>query len=332
MINDSLGPIANESDVQEFELPLLAIDGGGTKTIGVIVGEQGEILTSYQSSATNYHVVGQKQATDTLSNILNTLFDQIQTQLGVSKSIVIKRAVFALAGIDTDKDLAIVKKIVEAAVQNANMKITDLIVENDALSALLGSTLKSPGILVIAGTGSIAFAHNGSGTFVRVGGWGHKMGDEGSGYWIGKKAIQSVLKMYDGRIEKSILFDKVLQHFKLKNVEDLYNWLQGSNYSVHDVSSVSKVVESARQEGDAISLHIMNEALHELFELITCAIKKAGIDSQRFKIVLQGGILQNNAFIKEQLITKIKEKYNQAEVLITNSAPIDLIIQRGLYG
>src|SRR5690606_17971912 len=120
-----------------------------------------------------------------------------------------------------------------------------------------------------------AFAHNGKGKKVRVGGWGHKVGDEGSGYWIGRKAIEVILKMYDGRLSLTPLIEQVLDYYKFDSLEDFYNWLYSPNCSVDDISSLSKVVDKAREQGDQYSVAIIDEAIHELFQLIVAAVKKA---------------------------------------------------------
>src|SRR5690606_14413460 len=128
-----------------------------------------------------------------------------------------------------------VSRVLKETVNGLPIKIERLLVENDCLSALLGSTQNKAGVLLIAGTGSIVFAHDGNNRIVRSGGWGHRFGDEGSGYWIGKQAIESVLKMQDGRGENTLLAKLVLEKFDFTKIEELYNWAYSDAYSVDDV-------------------------------------------------------------------------------------------------
>src|SRR5699024_12039562 len=96
--------------------------------------------------------------------------------------------------IDTEADQINVAKIVKEVLVALNIHFNKLIVENDALSVLFGMTKGDPGAILIAGTGAIGFAYDGGNNPVRGGGWGHKVGDDGSGYWIGKEAILAILK------------------------------------------------------------------------------------------------------------------------------------------
>lgn len=306
-------------------IPLLAIDGGGTKTIVAIADNHGKILSMSKGGASNYQVVGKQNAAETLIQLIKSTINNLE-----NADVIFQRAVFALAGIDTQKDKANVEEIVKKVIEGSRIQVREVIVENDALSVLLGTTNHSPGALLISGTGSVAYAYDGKGKCVRVGGWGHIAGDEGSGYWIGKQAISSVLKMYDGREPESILSELVLKHLGFKSLEQLYNWIYSSRYSVHDVGSLSVTVEHACNTGDEISKDILNRAVSELYSMIITAIKKAGISDMPFKLMMQGGVLQNSEYIKNKLANKIKEEIADVEILSTCQKPINLIVQRGL--
>lgn len=205
-------------------------------------------------------------------------------------------------------------------------------IENDALSVLLGVTNNNPGVILIAGTGSIVYAHDGNNHFVRSGGVGHKLGDEGAGYWIGKEAIRAILKMHDGRGPKTILHELVLAHFRFSDHEEIIDWVYSTQFSIHEVGALAKIVEQAYIKGDAVSQSIIEHAINELYQLVVAAVKRAGIAEKPFKLLLLGGLLQNSNFIKEQLLEKLKETMPNIELITTNNKPIDFIIQRGLHG
>ncbi|WP_243354417.1 N-acetylglucosamine kinase [Bacillus litorisediminis] len=333
--------------------PLLAVDGGGTKTIAVVTNEKGEILGTGRAGATNYQVVGEKQSKCALQAAIQAAVDEVLAGLAVcgttdetvekaaedvhvknvrDEDVEFDRAVFALAGIDTKRDEAIVSNIVEAALTGLKVEVDKVIVENDCLSALLGATGKSPGVLLISGTGSIVFAHDGKGNFIRAGGWGHRVGDEGSGYWIGKEAIRSVLKMYDGREKtKSILARMILEHFGFGHIEDLYNWVYGENYSVDDVSALSMVVEKAAELGDEAGCAILDRAVSELEQLLYAVLGgNDAFHSGSFSLVLQGGVLQHNHYIRQKILNSLKRTHPNLQLITTHPTPIHNIIQRGL--
>lgn len=313
--------------VNNATFPLLAVDGGGTKTLAVMTDSKGKVLGVGRSNASNYQVAGIEGAKNALLEAIKEVLikvcekkDQINFQTGV----------FALAGIDTSEDRDVVKRIVNDVCNRNGIYFEKLIVENDALSTLIGSTSNQPGALVISGTGSIAFAHNGKGEYVRAGGWGHKVGDEGSGYWIGMEAIRAILKMSDGRGPNTLLRDRVLEAINLPTVESLYNWVYGTKSSVDTIGAIAQIVEACTVEGDAVSLNILDSATDELFLLLYTVMEKTLNTHDKNTIVLQGGILKHNQYIQKQLEDKIKNHFPNSRLILANLEPFEYIIQRGL--
>jgi N-acetylglucosamine kinase-like BadF-type ATPase len=305
-------------------IKLLAVDGGGTKTLAVLVNEDGTILGKGKAGASNYQVVGAEAAKEALIEAILAAF------LDAGGLMAVEKAVFALAGIDTAKDEKGVSGVVQDAVNELSIEIGSLVVENDCLSALLGATQNKAGILLIAGTGSIVYAHDGNKRIVRSGGWGHRVGDEGSGYWIGKQAIQSVLKMQDGRGEETILSRLVLDKFSFDKIEDLYNWTYSESYSVDDVGALAAVVDEAYRLGDAVSIRILDHAVNELILLLKTAIVKVGIEQDDFELILQGGVFYHNAYIKDQVSERIQQIAPHVKIITSIEEPICYIIKRGL--
>ncbi len=314
------------------EFPLLAIDGGGTKTIAVITDERGKILSTGKSGTANYHVAGKKDAINTLKEVIIQAVNNLKEQDYPNRSVEIcfHKCVFALAGLDTTIDQVNVDEIVSKALVKSGIKINKVIIENDALSVLLGATNHQPGAILIAGTGSIVFAHDGKENYVRTGGLGHRLGDEGSGYWIGKQAITAILKMHDGRGPQTWLEELILKHFNFTDHEALYNWVYSPDFSIHQVGALAKIVEQANDERDAVSRTILEQSAEELYQLVSTAVNRVGIADIPFKLMLLGGVLQNSDFVKGQLLDRIKQAMPHADLLSTHKKPIELIVQRGL--
>ncbi|HLS10172.1 N-acetylglucosamine kinase [Lentibacillus sp.] len=319
--------------VGRTNFPLLAIDGGGTKTIAVITDADGNVLSSGKSGTSNYQVAGFKATIKTLKHVIKKAIGQLnETIFHHDTEINFNVGVFALAGIDTQKDEANVQEIVKQVIEESGVQINRVIVENDALSVLLGETNHSPGVILISGTGSIAFAHDGMGHYARAGGWGHRLGDEGGGYWIGKEAIRAILKMLDGRGPETVLSNLVLNHFQFEKYEQLYNWVYGPNYTIHDVGKLSTIVEEANQLGDPVSKSILDRAVSELYCLVSAVVKRANISDEPFKLLFLGGVLQNSEYVKRELIYKVKDDMTDVDIITNHDNPIDLIVQRGLNG
>lgn len=309
-------------------IELLAVDGGGTKTVAVLVADDGTILGEGLAGASNYQVVGAEGAKKALQEAVLASFKAAGFNAG--HLVNLEKAVFALAGIDTSNDEKAVNGIVQQVVTSLPIEIESFLVENDCLSALLGATENKAGVLVIAGTGSIVFAHDGNNRIVRSGGWGHRVGDEGSGYWIGNQAICSVLKMQDGRGKETLLSKLILEKFNFSKIEDLYNWTYSDSYSVDDVGSLAAIVDEAFRLGDGVSKVILDAAVDELLLLIETAIEKVNIQKDKFDLIFQGGVFHHNQYIKNQVFRRIQRSKHNVNIVTTIEKPITNIIKRGL--
>ncbi|MEH7272899.1 N-acetylglucosamine kinase, partial [Neobacillus vireti] len=297
-------------------------------TRAVLVEGDGTILGEGNAGASNYQVVGAEGSEEALIKAILAAF--MNAGIETCNKVNVEKAVFALAGIDTLKDEKVVAGIVQRVVMNLSIEIRSLQVENDCLSALLGATENKAGVLLIAGTGSIVFAHDGNNRIIRSGGWGHRVGDEGSGYWIGKQAIASVLRMVDGRGDETLLSKLILKKFNFNSIEDLYNWTYSDDYSVDDVGTLAAVVDEAFRLGDPVSKRILDAAVDELLLLIETAIGKADIQQDEFDMIFQGGVFHHNHYIRNQVCQRIQQSKSKVNIKTTTEEPIRNIIRRGL--
>ncbi|MEC0238382.1 BadF/BadG/BcrA/BcrD ATPase family protein, partial [Paenibacillus dokdonensis] len=161
--------------------------------------------------------------------------------------------------------------------------------------------------------------------------WGHRVGDEGSGYWIGKQAIRAALRGYDGRGAASPLTAKLLQHLKLRNEEELFNWAYSAAYSVDKTAELSRLVSEATQEGDAPARQILELAADELFLGAQAVMQKLGLseDEAPFAVILQGGVLQHNPVVRSRLAERIVSFSQLARVDEAKREPIYGVIGQG---
>ncbi|WP_409345519.1 N-acetylglucosamine kinase [Paenibacillus sp. MBLB4367] len=316
-----------------YRIPLLAVDGGGTKCLAVFVDSEGNVWGEGKAGSCNYQGVGREA-------VIRELIEAIRGAIG---EISLKReptcenmewevdcAVFALAGLDTEFDRNVIRALVEEVLNRLQIRVQSLIVENDGFAALLGATDGGPGILIIAGTGSIIYGINEQGVSARAGGWGHRVGDEGSGYWIGKQAITAILKAEDGRGKPTRLGEWIIPHLGLSNAEDLYNWVYHADYSVDKAAELSRMVSIAMAKGDEVSRELLVAAADELFEGACAVIRKLNMRNTPFKIVLQGGVLQNDDFIHQALIEKFRAFTPLAVPDKARKEPIYGVIAMGL--
>src|SRR5207244_5439169 len=123
-----------------------------------------------------------------------------------------------------------------------------ILVVNDALIALQAGVGHDPGIVIVSGTGSIAYGRNGRGEASRAGGWGYVLGDEGSGYWIGRLALRAVVRHADGRGRSTSLTPRLLAHFGAERAAGLIQKVYHEELSPAAIAAVAHYVQQARSE------------------------------------------------------------------------------------
>jgi N-acetylglucosamine kinase-like BadF-type ATPase len=175
------------------------------------------------------------------------------------------------------------------------------IVENDAVIALIGALGGKPGVVIISGTGSIALGKNEKGEIARAGGWGYILGDEGSGFYIGKNALIYALKEYDGRGEKTILTKMIKDNLRISNIEEVVPMSYSGKFTRTDVSNLAKLVFEASRKGDKIANVILNKAGKELGWLAYAVIKKLKFESKNIDIGLVGGVFKDKEYLLDAI-------------------------------
>ena len=128
---------------------------------------------------------------------------------------------------------------------------------NDACIALAAGLGKSEGIVLIAGTGSIAYGINGRGEVTRAGGWGHIISDEGSGYDIGRQALARGIKATEGRERRSHILDKIMEHLAIVNIDGLLEFIYRPASNKAAIAALAKIVVAVADQGDAVAQEIL---------------------------------------------------------------------------
>ena len=267
----------------------LGVDGGGSKTLAIIVDAQGCECGRGRAGSANYAAVGLDPA---LHNIRDAV---MQATRDIPCSLPLAKAWLGLAGIDRPSDAVLLRSYLRELA-------TFIVVTNDA-ELLLSALSKDAGLVLIAGTGSIALARAQDGTVTRVGGWGHILGDEGSGYDIGRRGLQAVVRAADGRGKATLLLDLILHHWQLRTVEDLIDTVYITDNKARIAQVAAYVTEAARQ-GDHVALEIVEQAADELALLVRTVTPPLS----QLPIVLGGGLLLHDNFLREHVLRRIQQK------------------------
>ncbi|QJW48413.1 hypothetical protein HA075_23625 [bacterium BFN5] len=303
------------------EAIVLAVDGGGTGCRAAICNQDGQIIAYAQGDSCNYHSIGIEIATENLLGLFNSLMNK--------QVFHINCVVLGLAGLDTKRDETLLTRMVDQALAAANIAADSIYLCNDAMLTLKGSVGQTNGVLLAAGTGSIACGITKEGLETRVGGWGYRVGDEGSGYSIGKAAIAHMLKSYDGREKRSDLSAAILRQLSLPDEDALINWVYSAHFSVAQVAALTPIIVNLAELGDHQSQQIVQCACQELEVMVLTVIRKLGLLSAEFSLVLTGGVLKNQ-LVHRQLIQHLAGICPGLRLIDLNCHPICAALRQGL--
>lgn len=231
----------------------LGIDGGQSSTAALIGDEAGNIVGYGRGGPCN-HVKGPEGRTKFV-NAIGGCFREAARQAGFEAEALSIDAVYGgFSGGPADK-----QTLLEEMFPSSRVGVT-----NDALIALTGATAGGPGIITIAGTGSIAFGRNANGRIARAGGWGYVFGDEGGGFDLTRQALRAALRSEEGWGPPTVLRDVLLAETGAANANDLLHQFYTTDWPRPRIAALSKIVDRAAREGDAIALDLLHAAAQQL--------------------------------------------------------------------
>jgi len=274
---------------------VVGVDGGGTKTLALISDLEGRILGAGTAGPSNYHIVG----IDNAKSAIRKAVSQALSRAGV-KGEKISAVCYGLAGLDSPKDIAIMKPHLEGL----GFAEKTLVV-HDSHIALMGATAGEPGVIVIAGTGSVAAGVNESGQYVRSGGWGPVIGDEGSAYYIAREGIVAALKYYDGRGPKTLLLEGIMRELQLETPEDIIGFVYTCVIDFSRIASIAPIVSRLASEGDLVAQDILRNAGKELADLAIAVIKRLGLKDRSFPLALVGGAFKAGHYLLDEFKSRV---------------------------
>ncbi len=275
----------------------LGVDGGGSKTKSVL-GDESSILATAVTGPSNITRVGEVRARE-------SLHEAIRAVCGAAKidPHQLRGACVGAAGAGREEIASVVRKIVAEVVPGEIVVVGDMQI---ALQAALG---EGPGVVVIAGTGSIAFGRDASGKTARAGGWGFAVSDEGSAHWIGRAAVAAVLRSADEsaegqRIEQSsTLFREMKYIWKVESFEQLARTAN----STPDFAVLFPAVLAARRGGDELAQTILGRAATELARLANVVVGHLFPEQHgAVPMAMAGGVFRHSATVRELFYNQIR--------------------------
>ncbi|GJQ42864.1 MAG: N-acetylmuramic acid/N-acetylglucosamine kinase [Ignavibacteriaceae bacterium] len=291
---------------------LIGIDGGGTKTDCAIADLSGKIIQQSSGKPSNFLIIGVEE---TVRNIFALIEENIFALEGDFSDV--KQIVIGVAGAGRDEDAKLLEKGFKDFADEEGIHFKGVKVISDAHIALEGAFPDSAGCILIAGTGSILFGKDEKGVIHRVGGFGRLIGDEGSGYSIGRKALNAVSKSSDGRGEETLISELLNSKMNSGSANAIINKVYNEKL---DVASVAKIVIEAAEEGDLIAEDILDEEADELVLHIRSLIEK--FRTNILSVAFSGSLIDNENFYSDLLKRKIKSTLPNVKITQAVLSPI----------
>jgi N-acetylglucosamine kinase-like BadF-type ATPase len=270
----------------------LGIDGGGTQTT-CAVGDDTIVLASAVAGGSNMVRLGEHEARTNLHEAIT----RACAGAGISPELV-EAVVVGIAGASVPPVKEAVANMVRDLVPAESIEVVgDMVIAMEAAFAGL------PGVVVISGTGSVAFGRNEFGEAARAGGWGHAISDAGSGLWIGRAAASAVMRALD-ETTPTVLLRGILDAWHLDSIEGL---LQKANASPPpDFPNLFPAVESAASAGDDIARQILSAAGNELAWLGGVVIGRLWPEPQPVRVAIGGGVFAHSRMVRRTFWTKLR--------------------------
>jgi N-acetylglucosamine kinase-like BadF-type ATPase len=283
--------------VNEQRRYLLGIDGGGSKTHAILVTLDGTVITESFGGPSNLQKLGVDKAADALFDTISECCKNANCTPEEVQSVVVGAAG---AGRAADKT-ALADRLV-AIGNRKKFPLKTITIESDARIALEAAFAGGPGIVLIAGTGSIAIYRTEEGQIMRAGGWGDILGDEGSGFAIARDALNAVMRQHDGRSEKTVLTKKALEHFSVEQVDQLISKIYNNNA---DIPAFAPAVFEACNERDRVAYGVLVKNSNELVELVRVLVMQVR-PKKKLPVSMMGGLFESenvySKMVKEKIV------------------------------
>jgi N-acetylglucosamine kinase len=291
----------------------LGVDGGASKTAALVTDENSAPLGRGLAGGSNHLRVGIEQATRNIERAVNSAL--------VEAGVAIREIEYAYCGIAGSDHIEHHERVVEAL--RIFFPRGNFVVDNDARIALTGAVGFGSGAVVIAGTGSVAFGRNTSGAEARAGGWGPKIGDEGSGYAIARDGLTAIVRAYDGRGPATKMTDLLCFQYAMCDPADLPRFVYATTTGDDVIARYGKLVMQAADEGDAVARAIIDRAGCELAACVLAVARRLQLTGENFPVAYVGGAFHAGALLLDPMKREIAREAPGAAVAAPVNTPVE---------
>lgn len=262
------------------------IDAGGTKTVGLLADETGAVVAEARGPGANLQTHGELE--------VEKVFDEILD--GLARHQPISAVCLGIAGVDRPHDEGVIRGILRRLGHRETARVV-----NDGAIALVAGAPQRVGVVVLAGTGSIAYGADRNGRTARAGGYGFLLADEGSGYWLGHQSLRATVRAEDGRGPETRLRTLIFEALGISSVAELIPHVYERGLPKHRIAAFASLVQKARDEGDGVAAGLIDAAGLELALAARSVARQLGLGGEPFPVVLAGGVFKGCPSVADAL-------------------------------
>ena len=297
---------SDRQTVRQSDAVLLGIDSGGSHTAVVVGDARGRVISRAEGPGSAMRPGGAERSAAVIQDVARRA--AVQAELALPASLALVGAAGAGRALEQ-------RELADALTAAGVAERVD--VRSDIEIGLAAAFGDRPGILINAGTGSIAYARAQDGRLHRAGGYGWQLGDDGGGYWLGRRALAAAAHAHDGLEETSTLPERLLVALGLETFDDLIRWTATATPA--QVAALAPHVLNAALEGEIVAQRIVAEAAVELSRLVHLLTRHfSGADP--ITLATTGGLLRPGSPLLAALRMSLAEQLPRARLSETGSA------------
>lgn len=277
----------------------LGVDGGGTKTAAILVNISGSKIQRAKCGSGNITTLNRRELSELISELLTAVLDGIPAGQ-------ISGATLAFAGLGRDHE----KQRLSEVLQEQGLRHYQLVTDAEMhYYSFFGDDL---GILLAAGTGSICLVKDSNKRFHKIGGWGHLLSDEGSGFDLGRKAIRQAVEDAENGLRQSHLTDELLKLYQLEKPQQLISMIYAELHPVKIIAGAAQIIGDLAAQGDDVAIGLIDDAVDNLIQLLSRAIVHLS-DEKQICIGLAGGLLRSESLMQKKFKNAARQRWSNLE-------------------
>ncbi len=286
----------------------LGIDGGGTRTTAAVSDESGKVIYKSIGKTINFYSVGMEKARENLAEIIADVYGNIG-------NITFKCAFVGCSALDGEADEELTEALCGGIIKSEKTAMN-----SDAHVALFSSDFDVPRCVVICGTGSMILGLDCENNIIVKGGWGHIIGDGGSGYSIAVNALAEAVNLFDENKTDEPLVKCAQEFFKVENLRGIIDSVYSDETTKDVLAEFAKSVSAECEKGDNRCIEILSAECDKLLRTV-CSLLDEMKECE--VVLLYGGVFKNNRIFNEMFTERLSEIYPHIHIEFLSVAPED---------